>query len=163
MTDTARTWIVAHDLSACADAAAALAADELAGGRRPATIVLLNVFQIPLPVGVEGFPILQDVTEMERALRADALKRLEGIASRLKARLAAQPGAPPIQVEVAAKLGTPAVDIIDEALARHADRVVVGTHGRRGLGRAVLGSVAERIVRTSTLPVLVAHQDTPAH
>ncbi|ATF84180.1 MULTISPECIES: universal stress protein [Burkholderia] len=35
------------------------------------------------------------------------------------------------------------------------DLVVLGTHGRRGLSRAVLGSVAERFVRTSRLPVIV--------
>jgi nucleotide-binding universal stress UspA family protein len=37
------------------------------------------------------------------------------------------------------------------------DLVVVGTHGRRGLRRAVMGSVAERIVREAPCAVLVAH------
>jgi nucleotide-binding universal stress UspA family protein len=38
-----------------------------------------------------------------------------------------------------------------------AELVVVGTHGRRGLPRALLGSVAEKIVRTCPVPVLVVH------
>lgn len=38
------------------------------------------------------------------------------------------------------------------------DAVVMGTHGRRGLGRALLGSVTERIVRTSDVPVLTVRQ-----
>jgi nucleotide-binding universal stress UspA family protein len=38
---------------------------------------------------------------------------------------------------------------------RGADLVVMGTHGRRGLRRMVLGSVAERLLRISTVPVLM--------
>ena len=38
------------------------------------------------------------------------------------------------------------------------DAVVMGTHGRRGLGRALLGSVTERVVRTSDVPVLTVRQ-----
>jgi len=39
------------------------------------------------------------------------------------------------------------------------DVVVMGTHGRRGLDRALLGSVTERIVRTSDVPVLTVRED----
>jgi nucleotide-binding universal stress UspA family protein len=38
-----------------------------------------------------------------------------------------------------------------------ADLIVIGTHGRRGLARALLGSVAENVIRTSMVPVLVIH------
>ena len=38
-----------------------------------------------------------------------------------------------------------------------ANLIVIGTHGRRGLARALLGSVAENVIRTSTIPVLVIH------
>jgi nucleotide-binding universal stress UspA family protein len=38
-----------------------------------------------------------------------------------------------------------------------ANLIVIGTHGRRGLARALLGSVAENVIRTSTVPVLVIH------
>jgi nucleotide-binding universal stress UspA family protein len=38
-----------------------------------------------------------------------------------------------------------------------ADMVVIGTHGRKGIARALLGSVAEKILRTSTRPVLAIH------
>jgi nucleotide-binding universal stress UspA family protein len=36
------------------------------------------------------------------------------------------------------------------------DLIVVGTHGRRGFSRVALGSVAEHVVRTATVPVLTA-------
>jgi nucleotide-binding universal stress UspA family protein len=38
------------------------------------------------------------------------------------------------------------------------DAIVMGTHGRRGLGRALLGSVTERVVRTSDVPVLTVRE-----
>lgn len=45
--------------------------------------------------------------------------------------------------------------VAEEASAWQADLVVVGTHGRRGLSRALLGSGADSVLRLSTLPVLV--------
>jgi nucleotide-binding universal stress UspA family protein len=50
----------------------------------------------------------------------------------------------------------PAAEIVRHAREHHADLVVVGTHGRTGLRRAVMGSVAERVVRSAPCPVLVA-------
>jgi len=44
--------------------------------------------------------------------------------------------------------------VADEARAWGADLVVVGTHGRRGLGRALLGSGAEQVIRMAPVPVL---------
>ena len=46
----------------------------------------------------------------------------------------------------------------DEAVKRHADLVIVGSHGRHGLQRFFLGSVAESIVRQAAVPVLVVRQ-----
>lgn len=45
--------------------------------------------------------------------------------------------------------------VADEARAWEADLVVVGTHGRRGIGRVLLGSGAEQIIRMASTPVLV--------
>jgi len=44
--------------------------------------------------------------------------------------------------------------VADEAASWGADLIVVGTHGRRGVGRVLLGSGAEQIVRMATVPVL---------
>lgn len=44
--------------------------------------------------------------------------------------------------------------ILDVAAARKCDLIVLGTHGRRGLSRLLLGSVAEKVVRLSPVPVL---------
>ncbi len=46
--------------------------------------------------------------------------------------------------------------IVEEAVGWHADLIVVGTHGRRGLNRLLLGSVAEAVVRISPISVLLS-------
>jgi nucleotide-binding universal stress UspA family protein len=55
------------------------------------------------------------------------------------------------------KIGTPWQEIIDTATRLDAGLIVMGTHGRRGLPRAILGSVAEKVVRLSPVPVLTIH------
>ena len=45
--------------------------------------------------------------------------------------------------------------VVDEATAWHADLIVLGTHGRRGPGRVLLGSDAEQILRLAPVPVLL--------
>jgi len=62
------------------------------------------------------------------------------------------------QVESVVVDEPPVEAILDAAAA--ADLVVLGTHGRRGPGRWWLGSVAERVVRGATVPVLVTHAGT---
>jgi nucleotide-binding universal stress UspA family protein len=52
--------------------------------------------------------------------------------------------------------------VADAAKEWDADLVVVGTHGRRGFSRALLGSGAEEIIRYSPVPVLVIRGDEPA-
>ena len=59
-------------------------------------------------------------------------------------------------VRVVLTRGSPAAEIVRLAAAEKPDLVVTGTHGRRGLGRLVLGSVAERVAREAPCPVLVA-------
>ncbi|MFC4552589.1 MULTISPECIES: universal stress protein [Halorussus] len=58
-------------------------------------------------------------------------------------------------VSTAVLRGTPHREILDYAEGHDVDLVVLGTHGRRGLDRYLLGSVTERIVRTADVPVLV--------
>lgn len=57
--------------------------------------------------------------------------------------------------ETVVRVGPPDGTILDEAVRRSADLVVVGTHGRSGMGRLTLGSVAESVVRHAPCSVLV--------
>lgn len=54
------------------------------------------------------------------------------------------------------RAGSPYIEIVRFATEIHADMVVVGTHARTGLPRALLGSVAERVVRHAPCTVVVA-------
>ena len=64
-----------------------------------------------------------------------------------------------LDVETEVVRANPAVGIVDYAEEIDADLIVMGTHGRRGLSRYLLGSVTERVVRTSSVPVLVLRAD----
>jgi nucleotide-binding universal stress UspA family protein len=55
-------------------------------------------------------------------------------------------------------IGFPAEDIVRLATEVQADLIVVGTHGRRGLSHLLLGSVAERVIRTAPCPVLTVRR-----
>lgn len=58
-------------------------------------------------------------------------------------------------------VGRVADRIVREAARWHADVIVMGTHGRRGLGRLVLGSDAENVLRQTPVPVLLVRGAKP--
>jgi nucleotide-binding universal stress UspA family protein len=53
--------------------------------------------------------------------------------------------------------GDAAQEILDYAREHKVDLIVMGTHGRKGIDRVLFGSVAEKVVKTSTVPVLTVH------
>ncbi len=55
----------------------------------------------------------------------------------------------------AIRFGQPAEEIIAHAMANGCDLIVMSTHGRSGIGRWVYGSVADKVLRSSSLPVLL--------
>ena len=59
-----------------------------------------------------------------------------------------------VPLESATVEGSPAREIVDYATETGVDLIVMGTHGRSGVDRLLLGSVAERVVRRSPVPVL---------
>jgi nucleotide-binding universal stress UspA family protein len=63
------------------------------------------------------------------------------------------------RVESAFAIVEPRTGIVEAAESKKPDLIVIGTHGRRGLSRMFLGSVAERVVRASPVPVLTIHAD----
>jgi nucleotide-binding universal stress UspA family protein len=55
------------------------------------------------------------------------------------------------------RTGVPVAEIVDYAKEQAIDLIVLGTHGRTGLARALLGSVAEKVIRKAPCPVLAVH------
>jgi len=96
-------------------------------------------------------PSLAETAEGRAAL-TDEVRRFIGAAS---------PGESP--VDIAIREGTATTEILNHAESIHADLVVIGTHGRSGITRLVLGSVAEKVLRQSPVPVLSVppHADDP--
>jgi nucleotide-binding universal stress UspA family protein len=70
--------------------------------------------------------------------------------------LASKAGAKKVLVETA--VGDPAGEIVRLAQERKVDLVVMGTHGRTGIEHALMGSIAERVVRRAKCPVLTVRR-----
>ena len=136
--------LVATDFSACADAARVVAT--ALARALGATLALVHV-QSPLPTYAFAEGGALDLARLEDEQRRWALERLE-IQAEETARAAG------IAVTTAIRVGTPAAEIVEAAREAGADVIVVGTHGRTGLNRLLIGSVAERVVRTAPCPVL---------
>lgn len=60
-----------------------------------------------------------------------------------------------VSVETDVEVGDPAQSIVEYADTNDADHIVIGSHGRQGVARFLLGSVAETVVRRSVVPVTV--------
>jgi len=60
-----------------------------------------------------------------------------------------------VEVETTVEVGRPPAAVVEYAEEHHVDHVVLGSHGRTGLSRVLVGSVAEAVVRRSSVPVTV--------
>ena len=89
-----------------------------------------------------------------------AQKIQEMVTERLTAGFAGRKSASEVQFFVHARIGKPADEILDLAAEVGADMIFIGTHGKTGLDRLVLGSVSERVVREARCPVMVVRPKT---
>ncbi|WP_034298819.1 universal stress protein [Herbaspirillum sp. RV1423] len=93
-------------------------------------------------------------------IRPLALQEAEEMLARHRAMLEAK--GIDVDTEIRESLGARVADIIVErAVATEADLIVIGTHGRRGMRRFVMGSDAEQVARTSPVPVLLVKYRVP--
>ena len=107
------------------------------------SLVLLNVVE-PRPMAVDMslsyVPLEED---LEKAARED----LEEII-----KVEREMG---VEVEADVEIGTPSEVIIEKARERDVSLIILGSHGKTGLSRLLMGSVAESVVRKATCPVLI--------
>lgn len=141
-----RRILVATDFSPFADRALELALD--IARREDASVTVLHACRPPACVAV-GAGITPPPPDLMPELVANAERELRAIEDRLAARH--------FTVDVACIEGDPRDVIPRYAHEQRQDLVVVGSHGRRGFKRFLLGSVAESVVRTASVPVLVVH------
>jgi nucleotide-binding universal stress UspA family protein len=120
---------------------------------RGARLLLVRAAEAHTPVAVD--PTQAQVRVVQEA---------EAYLASVKARLAATGMT---DIETSVWYGSPAYAIVEAARLRRADLIVMTTHGRTGLGRLILGSVAESVLRGTTTPILLlrapeAPVETPA-
>ncbi|HEV2261435.1 MAG TPA: universal stress protein [Candidatus Rubrimentiphilum sp.] len=139
--------IVPIDGSSCADQAVDVAAALAKEQNATCTVVMVVDIAQAAALGfatpdlVNGW--LETVQDQARAVVDDAAARLraQGVS---------------VQTEVAE--GNPTDAILQVAKKRRGDLIVMGSHGRSGLRRLFLGSVAEAVLRSADIPVLVVRQ-----
>ena len=118
-------------------------------------LLLLHVNEgLPAQWEPEGAPMLI-LPEMLDAIAEAAESLLR------KARERAERAGIPVETRLVEALGRRAAQVIsEEARKWPADLLVLGTHGRKGFDHLLLGSVAEGVMRTASMPVLLVRQST---
>lgn len=111
-----------------------------------ARLVVLHVATPPTIVYGEG--ILPPEPEILFQEARDHLNRLEVSDAKIRA-------------ERRFEVGDPATEVLRVAQEINANLIVMGTHGRTGLGRLLMGSVAEQVVRRASCPVLTVKTPLP--
>jgi nucleotide-binding universal stress UspA family protein len=120
-------------------------------------IVLVTVVEPPEHVETDetGRRVLAYLDQQEEARTRDARDYLGSVVEQLRT----QALQVPLKIDV--RLGDPTSGITMAAIDSQADLIVMATHGRTGISRAVLGSVAGTVLRTGTTPVLLVHPTQP--
>lgn len=140
--------LVPSDFSPASDAALACAKDVAI--KFNARLSLLHVVTDPKATGfwTPEVYVPSSPETQERFLR-EARELLESaLTANEKTRFSAH---------IEARIGAAASGIRDFAREQNVDLIVMGTHGRTGLAHLLLGSVAERVLRSSPCPVLTTH------
>src|SRR5262245_7132285 len=110
-----------------------------------AKLSILHVIELP-PYPVEGY--------VPPSLSATFVEDLERQASVDLAQLVPEAEAAKVEVARLVAVGTPYRTIIETAEADHVELIVMATAGRTGVRHVIMGSIAERVVRTASCPVL---------
>jgi nucleotide-binding universal stress UspA family protein len=140
-----RNILVPIDFGDASNAALDFAVDLVEG--TDAKVYVLHTFEVP----IVGLPdaIATATAELTSRIVDAAQRALDDAAARYKDRK--------VRVKTLLKRGDAREVILAQAREVDADLICIGTHGRRGIARALIGSVAESVVRTSPVPVLTVH------
>jgi nucleotide-binding universal stress UspA family protein len=143
MTRAVRRILHATDLSSASRPAWAHA--QQLGRLFDAEILLLHVVSV-VPVPLTAYLPGKLVEELRKIEVSKARTQLDTLLE--------GPRDPRLKTQVRIELGTPTSRILELAREEDADLIVIGTHGHSGLGRVLLGSVADRVVRLAPCPVV---------
>ncbi|MFW6085953.1 MAG: universal stress protein [Myxococcota bacterium] len=138
--------LVAVDFSDTSSHALAYAAD--LASKLGASLDVIHAYQIPVYALPDGAVMAS--ADFSTRLSNDLQTELDRVSKPYR-----EQG---LDVETHLVRGMPHTEIVRRATEEGADLVVVGTHGRTGLEHLLLGSVAERVVRTCPVPVLTVRK-----
>jgi len=141
--------LVTTDLSEAAEHALPLAASMAERFGAEVTLLTILDYDADLPPGVLALS-----AEREQALKQEVRQKVKAQLEALRARHFGGD----VRVQLAIEEGGGAAQVIGDYAREHGiDLLVISTHGRGGLPRLLLGSVAERVVRSAPCPVLTLH------
>lgn len=140
---TTKKILLAVDRSSRAPAMADLVADTARGAH--AAVRLLHVASEPSAIEDAHGRVVVYADQESASQMSESLDYLRALETHFAG----------VPVESAVRFGDPVTQILDEADAFGADLIVVGTAGRSGIGRTLLGSVAERVFARATVPVML--------
>lgn len=141
----AKRILVPLDASPLAESIVPLVAEAARGAG--ATVRLLHVAPLPQALVSETGQVIAYLDQQMERLEAEGMDYVRAVEVQFEG----------IPVECVVRFGNPVQEILLEAEAFGADLIAVATAGRSGLGRTVLGSVAEQVFRKSPLPVVLYH------
>jgi len=111
-----------------------------------AQLLLVHVLAPPMPIAGEGYMASEVYDDLQTSARRYGQKHLSGLQA--KARKAG------VRTATLLLEGVAHEQIIRAARSKKADLIVIGTHGRTGLAKFFLGSIASRVVAGASCPVL---------
>lgn len=110
-------------------------------------LILLHVVEpVYYPMAADMYGVGLDLSNVYEDIERAARAQLSRLAGKLRVRRVA--------VRTLLSLGTAHQVIVESAKKLKADLIIMATHGRTGLSHVLMGSVAERVVRTAACPVL---------
>ncbi|WP_437732395.1 universal stress protein [Sorangium sp. So ce1335] len=139
-----KTLLLAHDFDETSELALDTAI-ELAR-KLSAKIVVAHVYSVPIYSFPEGSALIPSAEDAARIAEA-AQRSLDQVLERRRA-------AQDVEVSGVLRAGVPDAEICRLAEEIGADMIVIGTHARGAVARALIGSVAQRVVRAAKVPVL---------
>jgi nucleotide-binding universal stress UspA family protein len=132
--------LVPTDFGESAGRAAAIAAD--LASKYGASLTLVHSYEVP----ISGYPGVIIPLTLSDSIRESAQAELNKQLAEVRSRGAKADGL--------LTFDAPAQAIAQAIESTRADLVVMGTHGRKGINRLLMGSIAEKVVRMSAVPVL---------
>jgi len=122
--------------------------------RSGAEIIVLNVIETSSLVGLPAEDLIVRIKEM---LKEEGRRSLERISEMVTESEEEYKLIEDIKVTLKTEEGSPADSILKTIANENVDLVVMGTSGKHGLDRFLLGSVTEKVVRSAKCPVLAVH------